>query len=217
MQEKIGILGSGMVCQALCKGFIELGYEVKIGSRTPGKLNELIISLNSNKVSSGNLNETAQFGDIIFFCVKGTEIENAINLADKENFSNKIIVDVSNPLLFKEEGKAPTLSASYPNSNGKKIQELIPDAKVVKAFNTIPAHYMCAPHLEEGTPTFFICGNDQESKRIIENIARKFEWEDVIDLGDIEQSYLLETLAMIYIIYGFNNNYWNHAFKLLRK
>ena len=122
MKEKIGILGSGIVGQALCKGFIEKGYEVKIGSRTPEKLNEFINSLNSDKVSSGNYSETADYGDIIFFCVKGTEIENAINLADKENFSNKITVDVTNPLLFNEEGKAPTLSVSYPDSNGKKIQ-----------------------------------------------------------------------------------------------
>lgn len=216
MKEKIGILGSGMVGQALCKGFLDLGYNVKIGSRTPEKLNDFINSLNNEKVSSGDFRETSSYGDIIFFCFKGTEIESAINSAGVENFSNKIVVDVTNPLLFTEEGKAPLMSVSYPNSNGKKIQDLLPEAKVVKAFNTIPAHYMCNPKLEEGIPTLFICG-DNEAKEKINEITNNFGWKDVVDLGNIEESYLLEALAMLYIKYAFNNNYWNHAFKLLKK
>ena len=217
MQEKVGILGSGMVGQALCKGFIEKDYEVKIGSRTPGKLNDFINSLNSDKLSSGDFKETAEFGDIIVFCVKGTEIENTINVAGKENFSNKIIVDVTNPLLFTEEGKAPTLANSYPDSNGKKIQDLLNESMVVKAFNTIPSNYMCNPKLEEGNPSLFICGNDADAKKQIDKVARVWGWSDIVDLGNIEESYLLEALAMIYIKFAFKNNSWSHAFKLLKK
>ncbi len=97
-----------------------------------------------------------------------------------------------------------------------KIQQLLPTAKVVKAFNAVPAIYMCNPHLEEGEPDLFICG-DVEGKKKVAEIARLFGWKNIVDLGDISESYLLEALAMIWIKYGFDNNYWQHAFMLLKK
>ena len=51
---------------------------------------------------------------------------------------------------------------------------------------------------------------------MVSQIASQWGWT-VNDLGNIEQSYLLEALAMIWIMYGFRNNHWTHAFKLLKK
>jgi hypothetical protein len=47
--------------------------------------------------------------------------------------------------------------------------------------------------------------------------AEKWGWASVIDMGDISQSFWLETFAMLWIHYGFKFNNWTHAFKLLRK
>lgn len=213
--KKIGILGSGMVGQQLGLGFLQSGYDVKMGTRDTGKLKDWLAQA-GKKASLGNFKETAQFGDLLVICTKWTGTESMISLAGKENFSNKVVIDVTNPLLFEKEGQAPTLALAYPDSAGKKIQQLLPKTKVVKAFNMVSATYMTKPQLQEGTPDLFIAGNEQEAKTVVKELASSWGWS-VSDLGGIEQSYLLEALAMTWIRYGFLNNHWSHAFKLLKK
>ena len=87
---------------------------------------------------------------------------------------------------------------------------------MVKAFNIVTAAYMTNPKLTEGIPDMFICGNDKSAKEKVEEIAKKWGWP-ITDLGGIEQAYLLEALALMWIRYGFLHNHWTHAFKLLRK
>src|SRR3989338_3467583 len=146
MDEKIGILGSGVVGKALAEGFSRLGHSVKIGTRDPSKLQDFIQG--KENVSIGSFEETATFGDIIVMAVKGTEIENVIELAGDEHFSEKVVIDATNPLVF-EEGKTPTMEIGYPESNGKTLQDKLPSAMIVKAFNTVPSHYMCDPKLQD--------------------------------------------------------------------
>ena len=213
--NKIGIIGSGNVGQNLGSGFIKLGYKVKIGSREPGKLNDWVKKSGDN-ASSGSFEEVAKFGEIIVVCTKHDGTENAINLARKINFKDKIIIDVTNPLLFENENSLPKLAVGYPESAGSKLQEILSGSKVVKAFNIVTANYMTNAKLKQGTPDMFICGNDKEAKKIVSEIARKWSWE-VTDIGGIEQAYLLESLAMLWIRYGFLNNHWTHAFKLLKE
>jgi len=211
---KIGILGSGAVGKALAEGFSRFQYEVMMGSRNPEKLNEFKEKFQNIRV--GDLEDTAKFGELLVLCVKWDGIENVINLAGKKNFVDKVVIDVTNPLKFDEEGKPPKLSLAYPESGGKKIQEILSDSKVVKAFNIVTASYMANPKLEEGVPDMFIVGNNKEAKLTVAKIARNWGWS-VHDLGNINQSYLLEALAMTWIRYGFINKYWQHAFKLLKK
>jgi len=215
MAKKIGILGSGMVGQALAKGFLKSGYEVKIGTRDVSKLNDFLKEA-GNKASVGSFSDTAAFGDMVVLCCKGTAVEDVIRLAGKGNLKSKTVIDVTNPLLFGEEGKPPKMDVSFPGSLGAKIQQLLPDARVVKAFNIVGNAYMCNPKLEEGTPDMFIAGNDAGAKKTVAEIASKWGWP-VHDLGGIEQAYLLEALAMVWIQYAFMNNHWTHAFKLLKK
>ncbi|HLC56171.1 MAG TPA: NAD(P)-binding domain-containing protein [Candidatus Nanoarchaeia archaeon] len=208
---KIGILGSGTVGQQLGIGFIRLGYDVKMGTRDKSKLDEWI---KNNNGSIGSFEEAAKFGEVIVLATAGSGTENAINLAKKENFENKIVVDVTNPL--DHSTMPPGLTSSFGNSEGERIQRLLPKSKVVKAFNTISAYIMCNPKREEGDPDLFICGND-EGKEFVTKIAKEWGWKNVYDLGDLSNAYWLETFAMLWIVYGFKNNHWTHAFKLLKK
>ncbi len=209
---KAGILGSGMVGQALADGFLKLGYEVKIGTRSPGKL--AVWVKKSKNASAGSYEEAAKFGEILVLCCKGEAAEDVIGMAGAENFGGKVLIDVTNPLLF-EEGKLPSMFIGYPDSLGAMVQNLLPNAKVAKAFNTVPAAYMCNAKLQEGVPDLVIAGNE-EAKERVSDLAKGWGW-NVIDLGGIEQSALLEALALIWIDYGFLNNHWTHAFKLLKK
>ncbi len=212
---KVGILGSGTVGQQLGLGFLRTGYEVKIGTRDTGKLNDWLKSAGI-KASVGSFEDAARFGDIIVIATFWAGTENAVNLAGKDNFKNKIVIDVTNPLDF-SQGTPPKFTVTHGNSAGELIQRWLPNSKVVKAFNTISAYIMINPKLEEGYPDLVIAGNDENAKKNVTDIAKAFGWQNVIDIGDISQSYLLEAFAMMWIIYGFKHNHWTHAFKLLMK
>ncbi len=212
---KVGIIGSGNVGQQLGAGFLRTGHEVKIGTRDATKLNEWLKS-GGDKASVGSFKDAAKFGDVIVIATFWAGTESAVNMAGKENFKNKIVIDVTNPLDF-SQGVPPKFAVTNGNSGGEIIQKWLQDSKVVKAFNTISAFIMINPKLEEGNPDLVIAGNNEDAKKSVTEIAKAFGWQNVIDLGDISQSYLLEAFAMLWIIYGFKNNHWTHAFKLLMK
>ena len=213
---KIGILGSGDVGIKLGDGFLALGHTVKIGTRNTTKETITVwIKKHGQEASVGSFEEAASFGEIIVFATSWVATEDIIKLADKASFSRKIVIDVTNPLDF-TKGIPPTLAIGHTNSAGETIQRLLPDAKVVKAFNTVGNPHFFHPDFPGGPPTMFICGNDAEAKKIVTNILTEFGWE-TIDTGGIDSSRLLEPLAMLWINHFFRTNTGNHAYKLLRK
>lgn len=211
---RIGILGSGVVGQQLGLGFIKSGHDVKIGTREAGKLAEWLKGAGS-KASVGSAKDAAEFGEIIVLATKWDGVEAVISTAGKENFKNKIVIDVTNPLKFETAGQAPTLALAFPESAGKQVQTWLPDSKVVKCFNIINAYYM-ANAAQFDHPDMFIAGNDAEAKKAVSGIASVWGW-DVHDTGKIDQSYILESFAMLWIVYGFSNNHWTHIFKMINK
>jgi predicted dinucleotide-binding enzyme len=112
----------------------------------------------------------------------------------------------------------PKLAVGYYDSAGEIVQRLLPEGKVVKAFNIVGnPHFLHPDFPNGGPPTMFICGNDEDAKKlVIDNILSKFGWE-TIDIGGINGARLLEPLAFLWIAYHFRTGTGNHAFKLLRK
>lgn len=212
----IGIIGSGIVARSLGKGFLRSGHAVTLGTRDAAKLSDWLEEVGNENAAVGTNQEAAQFGEMIVIATGWAGTDNAIALAGTENFAGKIVVDVTNPLDF-SQGPPPKLAVQYPQSGGEIIQNLLPDAKVVKAFNTISAHIMINPHLEDGDPDLFIAGNDDSAKKTVTDIAAEWGWGEIHDMGDITNAYWLEMFAMLWIYFGFRNNHWTHAFKLLKK
>ncbi|MCX6133219.1 MAG: NAD(P)-binding domain-containing protein [Ignavibacteriales bacterium] len=213
---KIGILGSGGVGQALGKGFADLGHDVKIGTRDPGQDKiKTWVGKTGPKASAGTYAEAASFGELLVLASPWSGTENAIKLSEKKNFSDKVVIDVTNPLDF-SSGSSPKLALGHTDSGGEQVQRWIPEAHVVKAFNIIGAPFMVNPQFDGGPPDMFICGNDEKAKQKVTDILTAFKWSTV-DIGGIEGSRFLEPMAMAWVLYGFKTNTWSHAFKLLRK
>jgi 8-hydroxy-5-deazaflavin:NADPH oxidoreductase len=225
---KIGILGTGGVGRILASKLNADGHEVMIGTRNitdtmaksepdgMGNPPYKEWQKQNTKVKLATFSEASKFGETIFLATFGDVTKIAIDLAGKENFNGKIVIDTTNPLDF-SKGVPPGFTVTLGNSLGEQIQKHIPNAKVVKAFNTIGAHIMVNPKREEGIPDLLIAGNDDDAKKKFSDLIKGWGWGNVIDLGNISQSYWLEAFAMIWIHYGFKYNSWNHAFKLLRK
>jgi 8-hydroxy-5-deazaflavin:NADPH oxidoreductase len=213
----IGILGSGEVGQKLGSGFIELGHRVKIGTRDPNqeKIKEWI-KKSGDSASAGTFSQAAAYGQLIVVATSWNGTLEAIRMCDPKDLVDKTVIDVTNPLDFSAEG-LPKLAVGYTDSAGEIIQRLLPEANVVKAFNTVGNPHMVHPEFPNGPPTMFICGNNDNAKKtVINEFLTKFGWES-IDIGGIEGSRLLEPMAMLWITHYFQTNNGNHAFKLLHK
>ncbi|WP_458746747.1 NADPH-dependent F420 reductase [Candidatus Nitrosocosmicus sp. T] len=216
---KIGILGSGEVGRRLADGCMNLGHHVMIGTRNPAKEEiQQWIDKTKHKENAfvGSFAEAASFGELIIISTLWEGTRNAINLAISSNFNDKIVIDTTNPLEFAKD-MPPKLSLGYDRSAGEVIQSLLPNSKVVKAFNIVGNPHMVYPDFQGGPPTMFICGNFKDANnQVVEKLLTPFGWES-IDLGGIEQSRLLEPLAMLWITYYIQTGSGNHAFKLLKK
>jgi predicted dinucleotide-binding enzyme len=214
MKKKLGIIGSGGVAQTLGTAFAGKGYEVMLGTRDVAKLGEWRASVGDGG-SVGSFSDAAKFGDVVILSVLGEAVLNVIELAGKENFDGKTVVDLTNPLDF-SKGVPPRFTATTGNSLGEQIQRALPNARVVKAFNAIGASVMIDPKFGADTATQFIAGDDGSAKAEVITLVREFGW-DVEDLGGIDQSFFLEAFASMWINYGFKYNNWTHAFKFLKK
>src|SRR2546425_9544199 len=93
---KIGILGSGVVGQALGAGFIKHGHEVILGTREAAKVVDWAARNPSARVDG--VAEAASFGELIVLAVKGTVAAAALRLAGAENLAGKIVIDATNPI-----------------------------------------------------------------------------------------------------------------------
>ncbi|MCI0615563.1 NAD(P)-binding domain-containing protein [bacterium] len=211
---KVGVLGTGDVGKVLGSAMIQLGHEVKMGSReaTNSKSAEWKQN-NSERASTGTFVDAAKFGEIIFLCTLWSGTENALRMAGPENLSGKVVIDTTNPLII-EPNQPPRLALGHTDSGGEQVQRWISNAKVVKAFNIVGNAHMFHPKFECGPPTMLFCGNDASAKKQVTDLLSQFGWES-IDLGGIEGSRLLEPMCILWVNYGFQTGTWNHAFKLL--
>ena len=214
-RSRVGVLGSGEVGRRLAGAFRSRGHDVMIGSRDPAKpeLREWL-SGDGAGVEAGTFAQAAEHGELLVLAVLGNAAEEAIADAGRDNFSSKVVIDAMNPLDF-SGGFPPKLSITGEDSLGERVQRALPDARVVKAFNTIGNPYFLDPKFSEGEPTMLIAGNDEGAKRTVGDVLADFGWSNTVDIGGVEGSRELEAICIVWVKIGGARGAWDHGFKLL--
>ncbi len=206
---KIAILGTGNVGSTIGSKLIELGHEVKMGSRIRDNERALtFVKANGDKASQGTFEDAAAFGEIVFNCTKGEVAIIALKLAEAKNLKGKIVVDVSNP-IHASEGMPPSLFISNTDSLGEEIQHVFPESFVVKTLNTMWCGLMVNPRKLKEEHTVFMCGDHKEAKEKVATILKSFGWRDseILDLGDITQSRGVESYLPLWLrVYSATKN-----------
>ena len=213
---KIGIIGSGIVGQVLADAFKSEGHQVVLGTRDPSKKALGDFKSNHPSIHVATFEETAEGAELIVLATAGNVTEEAIRMAGLHNFKDKVVIDATNPLDSQPPVNGVLKFFTDMNSSlMERVQQLIPEAKLVKAFNSVGNALMYKPKLIDGTPTMFICGNDEQAKITVTDILTSFGWETE-DMGKAESARAIEPLCILWCIPGFLRNSWSHAFKLLR-
>ncbi len=190
-----------MVGRTIATKLVGLGHEVTMGSRSPDNAQaaEWVTSAGSG-ASHGTFADAAAFGELVFNCTAGTASLEALGAAGEENLSGKTLVDAANPLDF-SQGMPPRLSVCNDDSLGEQIQRAFPEAKVVKALNTVNAGVMVDPARVPGEHDVFMCGNDDTAKAGVSELLQSFGWpaERIRDLGDITGSRGMEMYLPLWL------------------
>ncbi len=184
---RVAVLGTGGVGQTIGSKLVELGHEVTMGSRSAGNEDASAWAQAAGSgAAHGSFADAAAAGEIVFNCTSGVASLEALEAAGAENLSGKVLVDVANPLDF-SQGMPPTLSVCNDDSLGERIQAAHPDAKVVKALNTVNAAVMVDPGSLSEPGTIFIAGDDDGAKQEVKALLGAFGWpeDSILDLGEI--------------------------------
>jgi predicted dinucleotide-binding enzyme len=183
---RVGVLGTGMVGEAIGSRLVELGHEVRMGSREAGneKATEWAEAAGDG-ASEGSFADAAEFAELVVNATAGKASLEALRAAGADHLAGKVLVDIANPLDF--GGGPPSLSVCNDDSLAEQIQREFPDARVVKALNTVNAAVMVSPGNLGATTHIFVCGNDEAAKSEVEDLLESFGWGEanVLDLGDI--------------------------------
>ncbi|HUR35564.1 MAG TPA: NAD(P)-binding domain-containing protein [Vicinamibacterales bacterium] len=212
--RRFGVIGSGSVGRALASGLQKHGYDVRIGTRTPGKLAAFSAETG---IAEGRFDEVAAWAEAVVLAVRGTAALDAIALAGHANLAGKPVLDTTNPLdAHHQTDDGVIRSFTGPNDSlMERLQAACPDAHFVKVFNSVNNAMMAnAPLFKEGKATMFYCGNDAAAKAVTARLLDQFGWEGA-DMGRAAAARVIEPLCQLWCLQGILTGRWDHALKVL--
>jgi len=195
---KIGVLGTGMVGVTIATKLVQLGHHVTMGSRTPDNPAAAHwAKLNGIAASQGTFADAVLYSELVFICTKGEATLEVVRTVGSEAFSEKVVIDLSNPLDF-SRGMPPALLICNTDSLGEHVQKALPYAKVVKTLNIVNCEVMVNPS-KGGSPTMLLCGNHSDAKATVTALLKDFGWNDIVDLGDIKAARGTEMILPVWL------------------
>ena len=185
---KIGVLGSGNMGRSLGALWVEQGHDVFFGSRRSDKGQQVAAQMGRN-TQGGTNDQAAAFGDILLYTIRG--VNPADVLSTTAMLDGKVLIDCNNfdiPAGFAYEPITRSLAET--------LAEQVPNAKVVKAFNTMAQEvFELSPQpLEQHNVSVFLVGDDAAAKQTVTQLAEEIGFKP-LDCGPLRQARLLEGLG----------------------
>jgi len=203
---KIGVLGTGAVGESIATALINKGHSVSMGSRTgSNEKAKAWVKKAGKQAIEGTFDDAAQYGDLVFICLNGENTLRTLKNISTQHFTNKIVIDVTNPLDF-TQGMPPRIIEGLGGhtSLGEEIQKALPGAYVVKTLNTVNSNLMVdARKVNNGDHSLFVCGNDVDAKNKVKHfLVDNFHWkpDGLIDLGTIESARAIEAIVPFWVL-----------------
>jgi 8-hydroxy-5-deazaflavin:NADPH oxidoreductase len=195
---KIGIIGAGNMGAGLGKLWAKAGHEVVFSySRDENKLLELAKAAGAT-AKAGTIQEAAA-QDIVLLAVWLPALKEVIQSAG--SLDGKIVITCVSGLQPDFTGQSIGLATDLKKSVAETIQQLLPNAKVVEAFNTTFAEIIASDSRQFGSadfPSVFYCGDDVGAKQIAAHLIEDCGYK-AVDAGSLLVARTLETLATAWV------------------
>ena len=192
---QIAVIGTGNMGTGLASILAKAKHDVVIGSRDMAKAATLASQIGYG-VTGGDIEAAAKMADIIILATPFPFAVQTLKAAG--DLSKKIIIDISNPITPDFQG----LTVGLTTSAAEEIQKLAPQAKVVKAFNTIFAQLLPNEAREGKTLQVFIAADDAGAKTEVSALVKSLGF-DAVDAGPLSNSRFIEPIAEMNIHFGY--------------
>jgi len=190
---RVGILGSGLMGGKLGTIFARAGHEVVFSyARSNDKLKKLARDA-KGKARPGTPREAAREADAVLLAVHWSRIDDVLNQTG--DLSGKVIVTCSLPM----NAANSELVVAHTSSGAEEFAKMIPKARVVCAFNTVPSevlfHVFDARHTFP-RPSLVYCGDDASGKAVAVELIRDVGF-DPVDAGPLRIARYTEPFALL--------------------
>ncbi len=192
---QIAVIGTGNMGTGLASILAKAKHDVVIGSRDMAKAATLASQIGYG-VTGGDIEAAAKMADIIILATPFPFAVQTLKAAG--DLSKKIIIDISNPITPDFQG----LTVGLTTSAAEEIQKLAPQAKVVKAFNTIFAQLLPNEAREGKTLQVFIAADDAGAKTEVSALVKSLGF-DAVDAGPLSNSRFIEPIGEMNIHFGY--------------
>lgn len=191
----IGILGAGALGSNVARALANKGVSAIIASRSgPESLSALVKELGPT-ITAGTLEQAAQ-ADIVLVAVPWVAIESL--LGSLPAWNNRIVIDGTNPVLFLDPNSAEAKDPANPlaaygikavdlggKSSSSVVRDLVPGARLVKAFNHLDVVVLPEPEVSGGKRTLFYSGDDAAAKAEVRSLLETCGYF-AVDLGSLD-------------------------------
>jgi 8-hydroxy-5-deazaflavin:NADPH oxidoreductase len=200
---KLGIIGAGNVGRALAKASVRAGHRVTITSTTPSEAERVAGEIGANAAAANR--DAIAGADAVILAVPFDAVQ-AIADELRSDLDGKVLIDVTNRFAPEHLGGA---------SNAEQIQRMAPQAKVIKAFNTIFAAQQAHPLIDGIQLDGFVAGDENAAKQTVLELVRSLGFRP-IDAGPLAMARALEGMGVLNISLNMTNKWpWRTGWKLL--
>lgn len=185
----IAVIGSGNMGGGLARALVNAGYGVAVASRDPANAERLATELGPKAAAAAHPRAAAANADVVFLAVPFDQAADvARSLGDT---ADKILVDMSNPLA----ADYMSLTIGHSTSAAEEIAAAVPEARLVKAFNTILAQVLAkGGDFGDHKAQVLVAGDDEAAKAVVLQIAKAIGF-DAMDAGPLKNARYLEPIA----------------------
>jgi predicted dinucleotide-binding enzyme len=182
---KIGVVGSGNVGSALGRAWAKAGHSVIFSSRHLEHDETLAADVGPN-ARAGTPEEAAQFGEVVLLAVPYRALPD-LGKALAAQLRGKVVIDACNPFPSRDGDIA---NWARDKGAGLATAELLPGARIVRAFNAVGAARMGAAHETPGRFGMPFAGDDADANEIASRLIRDIGYEPIL-IGGLDEGGLL--------------------------
>jgi 8-hydroxy-5-deazaflavin:NADPH oxidoreductase len=172
---RIGVIGSGRVGSNLGRVWAQAGNEVMFSSLNLENDKKLAAEVGPN-ARAGTAREAARFGEVLLFAVPYKALPELGKSLDGL-LKGKVVINASNPFP-KRDGEIA--NEALQKGAGVIDAQLLPGARIVRAFNAIGAAAMGQAHEDPGRIGMPIAGDDKEAIEITSRLVREIGYVPVL-------------------------------------
>lgn len=195
---KLAVIGSGNIGKAIGTWAAKVGYEVIFSAKEESEA-KVVASAAGNGAKSASVRSAVESADLVLLAVPyGAAAEALMNVSPL--LKGKTLIDATNAL----SADYSSLTVGFTSSAAEEIAKIVPEANVVKAFNTVFAQVYATqnPKVNGKTVSVFVAADDKSAKEKVTALVSKLGF-DAVDCGPLKSARNIEPLALLNIQLGF--------------